>query len=114
KDGLHVVADTLGSVGAVSAGLIMLSSGRYQADSLISMGIVVLIFYSSRRLILNSTNILLEGVPFHIDMSKLENRITSFKDVESVHNLHVWCISPNRMCCMNGHVVTRKEANRKS
>ena len=110
---LHVLADTLGSVGAISAGLIMYFTGWYQADPLISMMIGVLIFYSSGRLIRDSLNVLLEGVPSNIDVRAVERRIVELEDVEGVHDLHVWCITPTRMCLMSGHVVVKKGTNRK-
>jgi len=110
---LHVVADTLGSIGAISAGLIMFFTGWYTADPLISMMIGVLIFYSSGRLVRDSLNVLLEGVPSHIDVSVLERRIVELEDVKKVHDLHVWCITPTKMCCMSGHVVVEKGTNRK-
>ncbi|MDH5437689.1 MAG: cation diffusion facilitator family transporter [Candidatus Bathyarchaeota archaeon] len=110
---LHVVADTLGSIGAISAGLIMLFTGWHQADPLISMMIGVLIFYGSGRLVRDSLNVLLEGVPSNIDLSVLEHRIVELEDVKGVHDLHVWSITPTRMCCMSGHVVVKKGTNRK-
>ena len=110
---LHVVADTLGSIGAISAGLIMLFTGWYQADPLISMMIGVLIFYSSGKLIRDSLNVLLEGVPSNIDVSAVERRIVELKGVKGVHDLHVWCITPTKMCLMSGHVVVKKGTNRK-
>jgi len=110
---LHVIADILGSIGAISAGLTMLFTGWYQVDPLISMMIGVLIFYSSGKLVRDSLNVLLEGVPYHIDVSALERRILELKGVKKVHDLHVWCITPTRMCCMSGHVVVKKGTNRK-
>ncbi|MGD8506548.1 MAG: cation diffusion facilitator family transporter [Candidatus Bathyarchaeota archaeon] len=110
---LHVAADTLGSVGAISAGLIMFFTGWYQADPLISMLIGVLIFYSSGKLIRDSLNVLLEGVPSHIDVNALERRIVELKGVKNVHDLHVWCITPTKMCCMSGHVVVKKGVDRR-
>jgi len=110
---LHVVADTLGSVGAISAGLIMYFTRWYQADPLISVMIGVLIFYSSGKLIRDSLNVLLEGVPSHIDVNALERRIVELKGVRGVHDLHVWCITPTKMCLMSGHVVVKKGTNRK-
>lgn len=110
---LHVVADAVGSVGAISAGLIMYFTGWYQADPLISMMIGILILYSSGKLIRDSANVLLEGVPSHIDVSLLERRIVDMKDVKGVHDLHVWCITPTKMCCMSAHVVVKKGTNRK-
>jgi len=110
---LHVLSDTLGSVGAISAGLIMIFTRWYQADSLISMLIGVLIFYSSSKLIRESINVLLEGVPYGIDVSAVERRIIELKGVKGVHDLHVWCITPTRMCIMSAHVVVKKGTNKK-
>jgi len=110
---LHVVADTLGSVGAISAGLIMLFFGWYQADPLISMLIGLLIFYSSWKLVQDSLNVLLEGVPPHIDLTALERRVVELEGVKSVHDLHVWCMTPSKMCMMSGHVVVKKGTDRK-
>ncbi|UCC33831.1 MAG: cation transporter [Candidatus Bathyarchaeota archaeon] len=110
---LHVVADTLGSVGAISAGLIMFFTKWYYADALISMMIGALIFYSSGKLIRDSLNVLLESVPSHIDVNAMERRILEVEDVKGVHDLHVWCITPTKMCCMSGHVVVNAEADRK-
>ena len=111
---LHVVADTLGSVGAIFAGIIMFFTEWYLVYPLISMMIGVLIFYSSGKLVRDSLNVLLEGVPSHIDVSALERRIFEVKGVKDVHDLHVWCITPTKMCCMSGHVVVKKGTNRKN
>jgi len=110
---LHVFADMLGSVGAISAGLIMYFTGWYQIDPLISMLIGVLIFYSSARLIRDSINVLLEGVPPNINLSEVERRIVELEGVKGVHDLHVWCITPTKMCIMSAHVVVKKGTNRK-
>ncbi len=110
---LHVFADMLGSVGAISAGLIMYFTGWYQIDPVISMMIGFLIFYSSGRLIRDSLNVLLEGVPPDIDLSAVERRIVELEGVKSVHDLHVWCITPTKMCIMSAHVVVKKGTNRK-
>jgi len=110
---LHVVADTLGSMGAIFAGVIMFFTEWYLIDPLISMMIGALIFYSSGKLVRDSLNVLLEGVPSHIDVSALERRIVELEGVNGVHDLHVWCITPTKMCCMSGHVVMKKGTNRK-
>ena len=102
---LHVVADVLGSVGAISAGLIMLFTGWYQSDPIASIMIGVLVFYSSGKLVRDSVNVLLEGVPSHIDVSAVERRILGMQGVKNVHDLHVWSIADTKMCCMSSHVV---------
>lgn len=110
---LHVLADVVGSVGAISAGLIMYLTGWYQADSIASIMIGVLVFYSSGKLVQASVNILMEGVPPRIDMASLERRIASIEGVKNVHDLHVWSISDAKMCCMSAHVVTDEATDNK-
>ena len=110
---LHVVADALGSVGAISAGLIMFFTGWYQADPIASIMIGVLVFYSSGKLVRDSVNVLLEGVPSHVDVSAVERRILGMQGVRNVHDLHVWSIADTKMCCMSSHVVVEDGADRK-
>ena len=110
---LHVVADALGSVGAISAGLIMFFTGWYQADPIASIMIGVLVFYSSGKIVRDSVNVLLEGVPGHIDLSAVERRILGMEGVKNIHDLHVWSIADTNMCCMSSHVVVEDETNGK-
>jgi len=110
---LHVLADVLGSAGAISAGVIMLFTGWYQADPLISMMIGVLIFYSAGKVVRESMNVLLEGVPSNMDLAAIEHRMLEVKGVKSIHDLHVWCITPTKMCTMSGHVVVDHGVDRK-
>ncbi len=110
---LHVVADTLGSLGAISAGLIMFFTGWYQADALISMIIGALIFYSSWGLIRESLNVLLEGVPSEIEVTSVERKIVELEGVKSVHDLHIWSITPTKMRTMSAHIMVERGIDRK-
>jgi cobalt-zinc-cadmium efflux system protein len=110
---LHVLLDTLGSVAAISAGVIMIFTQWYPADPLFSMLLGVLIFYSSYRLIRESVNVLLEGVPYGIDVNAVERKIIELKGVKGVHDLHVWCITPNKICAMSCHIVIEEGVDRK-
>lgn len=110
---LHVAADALGSVGAISAGLIMFFTGWYVADSIASIMISVLVLYSSGKIVRDSVNVLLEGVPPHIDVASLERRIVGVKGIRNVHDLHVWSIADTKMCCMSSHVVVEEGIDRK-
>ena len=51
---LHVLSDAVGSVGAIAAGVIMLATGWYLADPLISIFIGALILFSSWSLVKDS------------------------------------------------------------
>jgi cobalt-zinc-cadmium efflux system protein len=105
---LHVFSDALGSIGAISAGLVMIFTGFYYVDPIVSMMIGVLIFYSSLRLLRESLNILLEGVPPGIDVKTVELKIMKRQGVRSIHDLHVWCITPAKICAMSCHVLVEK------
>lgn len=110
---LHVAADAAGSMGVISAGVIMYFTGWYQVDPLISMLVGILIFYSSFKLVRESVNVLLEGVPPGIDVNAVERRILEQRGVKDVHDLHVWCITPTKICALSCHVVVEKGMNRK-
>jgi len=71
----------------------------------------VLVFYSSGKLIHDSLDVLLESVPSHVDLEMLERKIVELKSVKDVHDLHVWSITPTKMCCISAHVVVEKETD---
>jgi cobalt-zinc-cadmium efflux system protein len=110
---LHVISDLLGSVAVIAAALVILFTQWYQADPILSMVVGVLVFYGAYQLIRDSVNVLLEGVPKGIDVSLVERRIEEQKGVKDVHDLHVWCITPTRVCALSCHVVMEKDADRK-
>lgn len=110
---LHVLTDTLGSVAAISAALIMQFTHWYQADPIASMLVGLLILYSSSKLLRESMNVLLEGVPHGIDVNAVEHRIMEFKGIKEVHDLHVWCITPTKICAMSCHIVVEPRVDRK-
>ncbi len=110
---LHVVSDTLGSVAVIAAGLIMFFTGWYQADPIFSMLVAILISYGAYKLIRESINVLLEGVPPDIDMTTVERKIMEQKGVKGVHDLHVWCITPTKICVLSCHVVVEEGIDRR-
>jgi cobalt-zinc-cadmium efflux system protein len=101
---LHIIGDALGSVGAILAGLLMSIYGWYAADPLFSCLIALLIIWSSWHLIRESTNVLLEGTPSHINLAAVEDAILQTEGVEDVHDLHVWTITSGREA-LSAHVI---------
>ena len=90
---LHVIGDALGSVGAILAGILMLTNGWYVADPLISFLVGLLILYNSWRLVKDSVDILLEGTPAHIDLETVHSALNSVGGVASIHDLHIWTLT---------------------
>jgi cobalt-zinc-cadmium efflux system protein len=90
---LHVLGDLLGSLGAIAAGVVMLTTGFYLADPIVSFVIAALIIFSAVRLILRSVDVLLEGTPAHLDLEEIRRSLTEIPGVCRVHDLHVWTIT---------------------
>ena len=101
---LHIIGDALGSVGAITAGALMSLYGWYTADPLFSVIICLLIIWSSWNLIRESTNVLLEGTPAHINLAAVEDAILETDGVRDVHDLHVWTITSGRDA-LSAHVI---------
>jgi cobalt-zinc-cadmium efflux system protein len=101
---LHVMGDALGSVAAILAGACMMLFGWYAADPLFSVVISLLIIWGSIRLIRESTNVLLEGTPAHINLAAVEDAILATRGVNDVHDLHVWTITSGREA-LSAHVI---------
>lgn len=101
---LHVLGDLLGSVGAITAALIILYTGWMPADAIISAIVATLILYSSFRLVRESVDVLLEATPAHIDLLDVQASIESIPGVERVYDLHVWTLTSG-FIAMSGHVV---------
>lgn len=110
---LHVISDLIGSVAVIAAGLIMYFTAWYPADPIFSIAVAVLILYGALSLIRESANILLEGVPRGIDVTLVERRIVEQKGVKYVHDLHVWCMTPSRICALSCHIVMERDVDRK-
>ena len=101
---LHVMGDALGSVAAIIAGACIMFFGWYAADPLFSALISLLIVWGSVRLIRDSTNVLLEGTPAHINLAAVEDAILATSGVSDVHDLHVWTITSGREA-LSAHVI---------
>ncbi len=106
---LHVLGDLLGSVGAIVAALVILTTGWVVADPLISIVIGLLILVSSWKLVRESVDVLLEAVPRHIDLAEVHRAIEEIPGVEEVHDLHVWTVTSGFLA-MSGHAVVRDPA----
>ena len=90
---LHMLADTLVSVGVVVAGIVIHYTGWYFIDPVIGIGIALMIGWSTWGLLAESFKLSIDSVPESIDMKDLEQDIQSVEGVKSIHHLHVWALS---------------------
>jgi cobalt-zinc-cadmium efflux system protein len=101
---LHVLGDLLGSVGAITAGLVILLTGWTLADPIISLLIAALILISAWRLVREATDVLMEAAPSHIDMDRLVAELQEIPDLHDIHDLHVWTLTSG-FVALSGHGV---------
>ncbi len=101
---LHVLSDMLSSIGVVIAGILIIVTGSYIFDPIISVMIGIFILLSSFRLIKESTHILMEGVPKHVNIKRLSRDMKKIKGVDQIHDLHVWSISSD-VYALSAHVL---------
>lgn len=101
---LHMVADTLVSLGVVASGIVISFTDWKWLDPLVGILVAVVIALGSRRLLLDSLRLTLDGTPPGFDVGKVEKAISSVPEVESFHHLHVWAMSTTRVA-MTVHVI---------
>ncbi len=90
---LHVLGDLLGSVGAIGAGVLVLTTGWTPADPIISAVIGLLILFSAWHLVREAADVLLESAPAHVDMDAILGELRSVDGLDDVHDVHVWTLT---------------------
>jgi cobalt-zinc-cadmium efflux system protein len=89
---LHEIGDTISTAAVIAGGWAILATGQYWIDSVLSLGIGVLILWSGFGIVRETLNILLEGTPRGIQLERVEAAICAVEGVNEVHDLHVWSI----------------------
>ncbi len=103
---LHVVGDMLGSVGAIVAAVVMLATGWYLADPVLSAGIGLLILWGSWRLLREAVDVLMEATPKHVDPAEVRGAMVRVPGVEGVHDLHIWTVTSG-LLALSSHIEIR-------
>lgn len=101
---LHVLGDTLSSVGVIVAGLVIWRTGWMIVDPLMSMVIAGVLFIGAGRLLKSGVHILMEGVPEGLHLPEIGRAMASVQGVKEVHDLHVWNLCPGAIA-LSAHVT---------
>jgi cobalt-zinc-cadmium efflux system protein len=96
--------DTLSSLGAMLAGLIIMFTGIQFIDTVIALIVVTLLLYNTIKILKEATNILLEGVPEDVNINRIQAAIRAIDKVIEIDDMHIWTIRSgyNALSC---HVV---------
>ena len=107
---LHMAADALMSVGVVVSGIIILFTGFNLIDPIVSLIISAVILSSTWSLLKDSVSMAMDSVPEHINIKKVIDYMKSFKEIEEVHDIHIWNMSTSEVA-LTAHVVRKDLKN---
>lgn len=100
---LHVMGDVLGSLAALVAGAVIFYTGWFPIDPILSIFISILIMISSIRLLSESIQVLMEGVPTNIRIEEVSARLSALEGIHAIHDLHIWTLSSG-ILVLSAHV----------
>jgi len=94
---LHMLYDAVSSVAVIIGGVIILFSGWYLLDLILSVLIAVMILWSGLDVLKEASGIFMEAAPRGVDIDDVSRSIRSVPGVADVHHLHIWSISSNQI-----------------
>ena len=100
----HVLGDAIASIGVIIGAVIILLTGWFLVDPVISVLIGFIITLAAWRILKEGFKILLEAVPHQVDVTKMVDTLRKIQGVKGVHDVHVWSISPE-LHAMSCHVL---------
>jgi cobalt-zinc-cadmium efflux system protein len=100
----HVLGDALASVGVIIGAIIIMFTGLYLVDPIISVLIGFIIVSAAWRIFKEGVKVLLEATPHQVDVSNMIKTLKEIPGVRDVHDVHVWSISPE-LHAMSCHVL---------
>jgi cobalt-zinc-cadmium efflux system protein len=101
---LEVLSDTIGSVLAIIAGLLVLTTGFLRADSVASLLIAAMVLPRAWALLAEAGGVLLEAAPAGLDVEQVRVHLCGVAGVVDVHDLHAWTITSG-MPALSAHVT---------
>jgi len=107
---LHMISDTVSSVGVVVGAVVIYYTGWTVVDPLVSVVITIMILLWVYRLARSSVRVLLERAPEGIDIERVERTVRKhIPEVVELHDIHIWEITTN-MYNMTAHVLLENQS----
>jgi len=90
---LHLLADAMVSLGTVVAGIIIIYTGWFWVDPVVSLVIMVVIVFSTWGLLKSSLRLSLDGVPQGIELEEVKKIALKIPGVKDIYHIHIWAMS---------------------
>jgi cobalt-zinc-cadmium efflux system protein len=101
---LHLLSDAVVSLGIVIGGIVIIYTGWYIIDSILSLIIAGVILTSTWNLLRDSLRLSLDAVPTGISIENIRNAALKIKGVKDLHHIHIWAISTTENA-LTAHLV---------
>ena len=88
----HLLEDVLGWAGILVGGVIIYFWKFYLLDPIMTIGLTAFIIYNVTKSLKEAINILLQGVPKHINLEAVKHDIKAIKGVMGIHDIHIWSL----------------------
>lgn len=108
---MEVVADTVGSLGVLIAGVVTITTHWPYADVMVAVLVAMWVLPRAIALAREALRILSESSPAHIDVEELRAALGAVDGVTGVHDLHVWTLSPGKDMC-TAHLTSNEDSRR--
>lgn len=90
---LEVFGDTVGSIAALAAAIVILVTGFAPADAIASLLIAALIVPRAFLLLRDVMRVLTESAPRETSVAEIREHLETTEGVVAVHDVHVWAIT---------------------
>ncbi|MCU1523898.1 MAG: cation transporter [Microbacteriaceae bacterium] len=104
---LEVLGDLFGSLAVIVAAIVILLTGFERADSIASLVIAGLILPRALSLLRDVMRVLSQSTPRGTDVALIREHVLATEGVVSVHDVHVWSITPGSNV-FSAHVVVER------
>ncbi|MEO6943556.1 MAG: cation diffusion facilitator family transporter [Lacisediminihabitans sp.] len=108
---LEVLGDLVGSVAVIVAAIVILVTGFERADAIASLAIAALILPRAVALLRDVLRVLSQSAPRGTDVTLIREHVLSKEGVVSIHDVHVWSITPGANV-FSAHVVVEPDVFR--
>lgn len=108
---MEVIADTVGSLGVLIAGIVTVTTHWPYADVVVAVLVALWVLPRAFSLARAALQILSETSPAHIDVEELRSALGGVDGVTQVHDLHVWTLSPGKDMC-TVHLISASDSTR--
>jgi cobalt-zinc-cadmium efflux system protein len=105
----HLLEDVLGWVGILVGGVIIYFWKFYLLDPILTVGLTAFIIYNVTKNLREAINILMQGVPKHINLEAIKKDLSAIKGVIGIHDIHVWSLE-GETDVFTAHVILDDEA----